>query len=242
LAGARVILGDTIAADRAALSATSLPVVMLGANDPVGSGLVASLARPGGRITGMSTQNEDLTPKMLQFTRVIVPSAKTLAVVFNPTNPTNPSNPKLVEHIGSLAGPMGMTVQGLPLRFPEELDTVLAALNAAKPDAAQIVADAAIYNVIDGFASFGLAHRLPVFTGMPEFVDMGGLLGYGPSRRGLSGRAAYFVKRILEGANPADLPVEQPNGIELWLNQKTAKAIGVTLPPEMLTLADSVAE
>jgi putative ABC transport system substrate-binding protein len=136
-AGASVILVSTIAAVRAAQRLDpAVPVVMIAINDPVGTGLVASLARPGGHTTGMATLNEDLTPKILEFQRMIVPEAKILGILLNPANP---SNPPMVDNIRARAGAMGVTVHSVTLRFPEELDAALAALAAGKPDALQLL-------------------------------------------------------------------------------------------------------
>jgi putative tryptophan/tyrosine transport system substrate-binding protein len=237
-AGARVILCNTIAAVRAAQHLTSLPVVMM-ANDPVGMGLIASLSRPGGRTTGLATLNDDLTAKILEFLRTIVPDAKILGALFNPANP---SNATMLEDIRARAGEMGMTVHAVALRSPEDLGGALAALAAGKPDALQIVPDSANLDLADRVAAFAIGHRLPFVMSWPEIVEFGGLLGYGASERKLLVRSGYYLKRILDGANPADLPVEQPTSIELRLNLNTAKAAGLTIPPSILARADEVIE
>jgi putative ABC transport system substrate-binding protein len=182
---------------------------------------------------------EDVTPKMLEFQRTIVPEAKVVGLLFNPANP---SNPTMVENIRARVGAMGMTVHAAALRFPEELDVALAALAAGKPDALQLLPDSANLDLADRIASFAIGHRLPFLVSWPEVVEFGGLLGYGASERKLLVRAGYYVKRILDGANPADLPVEQPTEIELRLNLKTAKALGLTIPPSILARADEVIE
>jgi putative ABC transport system substrate-binding protein len=182
---------------------------------------------------------EDVTPKMLEFQRTIVPEAKVVGLLFNPANP---SNPTMVENIRARVGAMGMTVHAAALRFPEELGVALAALAAGKPDALQLLPDSANLDLADRIASFAIGHRLPVLVSWPEVVEFGGLLGYGASERKLLVRAGYYVKRILDGANPADLPVEQPTEIELRLNLKTAKALGLTIPPSILARADEVIE
>jgi len=239
-AGARIILVHTIAAVRAAQRLVPpLPVVMMAINDPVGTGLIASLARPGGTTTGQATLNEDTTPKMLEFLRTIVPEAKVVGILFNPGNP---SNPTMVDSIRTRIGTMGMTVQAAAVRFPEDLDTALATLAATKPDALLLLPDAANLDLADRIAAFAIEHRLPFLISWPEVVDFGGLLGYGASERKLLLRTGYYVKRILDGANPADLPVEQPTEIELRLNARTARAIGLTFPPTMLARADDVIE
>ena len=236
--GVRVILCNTIAAVRAAQRLASLPVVMM-ANDPVGMGLVASLSRPGGHTTGLATLNDDLTAKILEFVRTIVPDAKVLGALFNPANP---SNPTMLQDIRARAGEMGMTVHAVALRLPEDLGGALAALAAGKPDALQIVPDSANLDLADRVASFAIGHRLPFVMSWPEIVEFGGLLGYGVSERKLLVRAGYYLKRILDGADPADLPVEQPTLIELRLSLNTAKAAGLAIPPSILARADEVIE
>jgi putative ABC transport system substrate-binding protein len=239
-AGASVILTNTIASVRAAQRLVPpVPVVMISINDPVGTGLITSLARPGGHTSGMATLNEDLTPKLLEFQRAILPGATTIAALYNPANPTNPA---FLENLEVHAGGMGMSVRPIELRSPDALDAAFAALAAQRPDAIQVISDSATLDLSDRIAALALANRLPSFATSPDFARFGGLMAYGASRAQLYTRSAYYVKRILEGANPADLPVEQPSRIELWINQNTAKALGLTMPASLLAMADQVIE
>jgi putative ABC transport system substrate-binding protein len=239
-AGARVILVNTIASVRAAQSLNPpVPVVMLAINDPVGTGLIASLARPGGYTTGMATLNEDLTPKLVEFQREIIPKAATIAALFNPANPTNPI---FIADLGKVAGAMGMRVLPVALKSPGELDSVFAALVAQHPDTLQLVADSGNIDLSDRIAALALAHRLPSFATITNYAEFGGLMAYGVSLRALVIRATSFVKRILDGAKPGDLPVEQPTKIELVINLRTAKALGLSIPPALLSRADDVIE
>ncbi len=239
-AGARVILVNTIASVRAAQNvAPPVPVVMLAINDPVGTGLVATLARPGGYTTGMATLNEDLTPKLVEFQREVIPKATTIAALFNPANPTNPA---FLVNLRAAAGTMGMTVLPFALKSPDELDAVFSALAAQRPDTLQLVADSGNLDLSDRIAALALAHRLPSFATVTDFAQLGGLMAYGIPGRALFARAAYYVKRILGGAKPGDLPVEQPTKIELVINLRTAKAIGLSIPPTLLSRADEVIE
>ncbi len=239
-AGARMILPTTIAGVRAAQALNPpIPVVMAAINDPVGTGLIASLAHPGGYTTGVATLNEDLTPKILEFLRAILPKASTLAVI---SNPANSSNTLMLDNFRTRAGALGMTVTSVTVRSPEELDPALAALNSSKPDALHLISDAANIDLGDRISAFAMGHKLPFFSTYPEMVDLNGLLAYGPPRRKLLVRVGDYVKRILDGASPADLPVEQPTGIELWLNLKTASALGLSMPPTLLAIADKVIE
>jgi putative ABC transport system substrate-binding protein len=238
--GARVILALTIASVRAAQNVTpAVPVVMLAINDPVGTGLVESLARPGGHTTGMATLNEDLTPKLLEIQHEVLPKAKTIAAIFNPANPTNPP---FLARLGSAASAMGMTVLPFELKSPGELDSVFATLAAQHTDMLQIVADSAIIDLHDRIAALALAHRLPSFSNLTNYAKFGGLMAYGISLEALFIRATYFVKRILDGAAPGDLPVEQPTKFELAVNLKTAQALGLRIPPTLLSRADEVIE
>jgi ABC-type uncharacterized transport system substrate-binding protein len=239
-AGARVILANTIASVRAAQNLNPpVAVVMLAINDPVGTGLIASLARPGGYTTGMATLSEDLTPKLIEFQREVIPKATTIAALFNPANPTNP---KFVANLQTAASPMGMQVLPFALKSPDELDSVFSTLAAQHPDTLQLVADSGNVDLMDRIAALALAHRLPSFSTITGYARFGGLMAYGIDGRKVVMRAQFFVKRILAGAKPGDLPVEQPTKIELAINLKTAKALGLTIPPNLLGRADEVIE
>jgi putative ABC transport system substrate-binding protein len=239
-AGARVILVNTIASVRAAQNLNPpVPVVMLAINDPVGTGLIGSLARPGGFTTGMATLNEDLTPKLVEFQREVVPKATTIAALFNPANPTNPI---FLDNLRTVAAARGMRVLPVALKSPGELDSVFATLVAQHPDTLQLVADSGNLDLSDRIAALALAHRLPSFSTITSYAEFGGLMAYGVSLRSLFIRATSFVKRILDGAKPGDLPVEQPTKIELVINLKTAKALGLSIPPALLSRADDVIE
>jgi putative tryptophan/tyrosine transport system substrate-binding protein len=239
-AGGRMILVNTIAAVRAAQAMKPpIPVVMISINDPVGTGLVASLARPGGLTTGMATLNDDLTPKILEFQRAIVPKAKKIAALFSPNNPTNRP---MIDNLSAQAGALGMTIVPVMLRPPDGIETAFASLTAERPDALHLLADSANLDLGDRIAAFAIEHRLPLFATWTPITELGGLLAYGAPRRQLIIRAGYFVKRILDGANPGDLPVEQPTEVELWINMKTAKALGLDIPLNLRQLADQLIE
>ena len=239
-AGVSVILVNTIASVRAAQSLVPpVPVVMMSTNDPIAMGLIASLARPGGHTTGVATLAEDLTPKLLEFQRTILPKATSIAVLHNPANPTNSA---LLKDLRERAGALGMSVAAIEVRSREDLEAAFAALPAQRPDVLQVISDAGLFDLIDRIAALALMNRLPTFATSPDFARLGGLMGYGASRETLYLRSAYFVKRILDGANPGDLPVEQPSKIELWINLKTAKALDLTVPASLLATADEVIE
>jgi putative ABC transport system substrate-binding protein len=237
---ARVLLANTIAAARAAQGLVPpIPVVMAGINDPVGNGLIGSLARPGGHTTGLATLAQDLSPKMLEYQQMMVPEAKVLGVIYNPANP---SNPRILENFKTRASAMGMTVHSVSLSLPEEIDAAFASLAATKPDVIHLLQDAANLDLGDRISAFAKDQRIPLFSTFPPMVGFGCLLAYGPPRKKFLVRAGYYVKRILGGADPADLPVEQPTQIELWLNMRTAKALGLTISTALLATADQVIE
>lgn len=238
--GVRVILANTIAGVRAAQNIKRpVPVVMSPINDPVGSGLVASLARPGGMTTGVASLNEDLTAKLLEHQRMILPKANVVVALFNPANP---SNPQYVNQLQERAAAIGMLVRSVPLKSPDTLDAAFAAIEEHRPDALQVISDSGTLDLSDRIAAFALANRMPSFASSAIHVQCGGLLSYGATTSMLYGRAGYYVKKILEGANPGELPVEQPTLIELWINMKTAKTIGVEIPTNLQQLADLVIE
>jgi putative ABC transport system substrate-binding protein len=239
-AGAHVILVNTIASARAAQNLVPpVAVVMMSINDPVGMGLIASLARPGGHTTGMASLNEDLTPKLMEFPRSILPKATLVGALHNPANPTNLA---FLKSLGEYADAAGMRAISIPITSRDELEAAFTALPAQGLDALLVVADSGLFDLSDRIAALALMHRLPTFSTSPDFVKLGGLIAYGASREKLYLRATSYVKRILDGANPADLPVEQPSKIELWVNLKTAKALGLTIPASMLGIADEVIE
>jgi putative ABC transport system substrate-binding protein len=235
-----VILVNTIASARAAQALVPpLPVVMMSINDPVGMGLVASLARPGGHTTGVATLAEDLTPKLLQFHRAILPKATAMAVLYNPGNPTSIA---FLSDIRQRAGVLGLSVTAFEVRSRDELEAAFVTLAAHRPDLLQVISDSGLLDLSDRVAALALMNRLPVFSTSPDFTRFGGLLAYGASREKLYLRSTWYVKKILDGANPGDLPVEQPSKIELWINLKTAKALGLSIPESLLGIADEVIE
>jgi putative ABC transport system substrate-binding protein len=239
-AGARVILVNTIASVRAAQALVPpVPVVMIAINDPVGIGLIASLARPGGHTTGMASLSEDLTPKMLDLLRTILPNAVSLGVVYNPANPTNTA---FLADLRGRAGALGLSVLPMPVGSREELEAAFASLPAKHPDALQVFNDSAIVDLADRIAALAFAHKIPSLSVVSDFARFGGLFAYGAPREQVYLRSAWYVKKILDGANPADLPVEQPARFELWINLKTAKALGITVPASLLAVADQVFE
>lgn len=238
--GARVIIVNTIAAARAAQRATSvIPIVMATMNDPVGNGLITSLARPGGNTTGLATLNQDLTPKLIELLREALPKALTIAALFNPANP---SNQLYLESARIEARRFGMTVEGYAIKSPSELDSTFGLIAGQRLDGLLVIPDAATLDLRMRIAALALQNRIPVASTDPDLTSAGGLISYGISRRENFRRSAYFVKKILDGAKPSDLPVEQPTRVQLSINIKTAKTLGLTMAPSLLAVADEVIE
>ena len=236
-----VIIVTTISAARAAQRATAtIPIVMTGLIDPVGVGLIASLARPGGNTTGLSNMAQDVMPKLVEILRVTFPTIRTIAILFNPTNPAN--REMMSKEIPAQASSIGVTLRPIEFRGAKELDATFAALGQQPPDALVVMSDAALYDLRERISALALRHRLPTIAYVPEFTDVGALMSYGPPRRAMYRRSADYVKKILAGAKPADLPVEQPTQIELSINLKTAKALGIAIPDGLLARADRVVD
>jgi putative ABC transport system substrate-binding protein len=236
---ARMILANTPAGVRAGQRLDPpIPVVMVIMNDPVGAGLVASLAHSGNHTTGTASLHEDVTPKLLEFLREIVPNARVLGVLFNPQNATNPI---ILENLRVKADSVGVKVLPIAFKPRDDLDALFAVLGAQHLDALQIIADPGIVDLKHRITALAAAHRLPLFSSSVLIVEAGGLVSYGASVKILR-RTGYYVKKILEGANPADLPIEQPTGLELIINLKTAKTLGIEIPATLLARADQVIE
>jgi putative ABC transport system substrate-binding protein len=233
-----VIIVTTIAAARAAQQvAPATPLVMTGLIDPVGAGLIASLRRPGNNTTGISNMIQDMSAKGLELMREVLPTATRIAVLFNPNNP---GSRLILEDVRSQTAKLGMTIQPLEFNGSAALDATLE--TAAGRDALLVVADSALLDLRERIAGLALRHRLPTFSSIPEFTDGGALVGYGPSRRDSYRRAATYVKKVLEGAKPGDIPVEQPTLIELSVNMPTARALGLVIPNALVARADRVIE
>ena len=217
----------------------TIPIVMAGSGDPVGSGLVASLARPGGNVTGLSISAPGLAGKQLQLLKEIVPTVSKVAVHSNPTNRAVHS---LLEEAKIAAQSLGVQLQILEARGPDEFQGAFAAMARERAGALLVFSDGMLLLHRTRIADFAAKGRLPAMYGRSEFVDAGGLMSYAPSLGDNLRRAASYVDKILKGAKPADLPVEQPTKFDLVLNLKTATALGLTIPPSLLLQAYRVVE
>jgi ABC-type uncharacterized transport system substrate-binding protein len=223
---------------RAARQATgTIPIVMAVSGDPVGAGYVASLARPGGNITGLSYLSPDLSAKLLEFLKEMLPSVSRVAVLWNAANPVKALDFKETQRAARL---LGLTIQSVEVRALSDLDAALATISRARSDALLTLVDELINQLPERIASYAARNHLPSVYGDRRHVEAGGLMSYGPSLAGMFKRAAMYVDRILKGRNPADLPVEEPSQFELVINLKTAKALGVAIQPSLVQRADHV--
>src|SRR6266481_6900071 len=215
----------------------TIPIVMSLVNDPVGSGLVPSLARPGGNVTGISLMAPDLVGKQLEVLKEMVPQASRMALLRNPTNPA--SAPQLRE-AEVAARALGVRLQTLEARVPQEIDSAFAAMTRERAGALVVLTDSIFTNQRRQIAELAAERHLPAVYGNSEHAEAGGLVAYSANFLDLERRAATFVDKILKGAKPGNLPIEQPAKLELVINLKTAKALGITMPPSLLLLADEI--
>ena len=233
-----ILVVEGAPAAHAAKNATgTIPIVVGNAADPVGTGLVASLARPGGNITGLSDFNLAVVTKRLELLKEVVPSASRVAVLLNPANPTNPLQ---LKEIQAVAPALGVTLLPLEVKVADDIDRAFTTIRKERPGALIVIGDPMIGSEQRRISELVVKNRLPAIYGSGGYVDAGGLMSYGTNFEDLYRRAATFVDKILKGRKPADLPVEQPMKFELIINLKAAKQIGLTIPPEVLFRADKV--
>jgi putative ABC transport system substrate-binding protein len=215
----------------------TIPIVMRNSSDPVGTGLVASLARPGGNVTGLSSLSPELSGKRLELLREAVPGLSRVAFLWNPDIRGAVLDYKETE---GAAGSLHLQLQSVEVVRAEDLDRAFSAVTKQRAQALVFSAGTIGFANRGQVASFAQRNRLPSMYAQSEYVDAGGLMSYGPSLPDMSRRAATYVDKILKGTKPADLPVEQPRKFELVINLKTAKQIGLTIPPNVLARADTV--
>jgi ABC-type uncharacterized transport system substrate-binding protein len=218
-------------------AAPSIPLVMAAAGDPIGTGLIESLAHPGGNITGLSGMVMDLEAKRLELLREVIPKLSHVAVFWNPTSPLQVNSEKEVQ---AAARALKMKVLSLGVQAPEQFDNAFGTIRRERPHALMVMPDRLFLHNRARIMEFATKQHLPGVYAYVELVEAGGLMSYGPSYADMHRRAATFVDKILKGRKPSDLPVEQPTKFELVINLKTAKQIGVTIPPNVLARADRV--
>jgi putative ABC transport system substrate-binding protein len=207
--------------------------------DPAATGLVASLARPGGNVTGLSMMAPELAGKHLELLREVVPKISQVAVLGNPANPGTAAQ---LREAKAAAQALGLQLHVVEARGPGELDRAFAAMTSAHAEAVLVLVDAMFGSQREKIANLAIKSRLPAVSGLTRHAQAGDLLAYGASRVEVYRRAATYVDKILKGAKPGDLPIEQPTKFELVINLKTAKALGLTIPPSLLARADQVIE
>jgi putative tryptophan/tyrosine transport system substrate-binding protein len=230
-----VVGGDALA--RAAKNATkTIPIVMMGSgSDPVEIGLIESLARPGGNVTGLTSLTRELGGKRLELLKEAVPKLARVAVLYDPAIPGNVREVK--EDLPAVARALKLTIQPWQIRAVDDFEKVFTGLNKERPDGLYVTSNPLTRGNMKRVGDFAIKSRIPSVHGGRESVDAGGLMYYGADTAESYRRVAYYVDRILKGAKPADLPVEQPTKFELVINLKTAKQIGLTIPPEVLARA-----
>ena len=227
-------------ATRAVRQATStIPIVAIGVGDPLRAGFAVSLARPGGNMTGLSSLSPDLIGKRLEILRECIPAVARVAFLWNPDND---SNLAFLDDLIVAVPALGLELTSAPIRNADEFEGTFAAVLQRRPSAALVTGDPLLRRHQNRIIDFVAKNRLPAMYQEKEWVAAGGLLSYGPSLPDLFRRGVSYVHRILEGAKPADLPIEQPTRFELVINLKTAKALGLTVPPNLLAAADEVIE
>ena len=230
-----IVAHQTPAITAARQATTEIPIVMASAGDPVGTGLISSLARPGGNITGLSGAIAELGAKTLELIRDVLPSTRRVAVLANAPDPFSRPFTELIENGGRT---LGIAIQTIRVRGADEFDGAFAVMDKERADAVIVQGSLPRKPAVD----LALKFRLPSVGGLPSFTREGGLMSYSPNQIDQYRRAALYIDRILKGAKPADLPVEQPTRYELVFNLKTAKALGITVPPTVLARADEVIE
>jgi putative ABC transport system substrate-binding protein len=234
-----LVAATTLAILPAKRATGTIPIVMAIAADPVVTGVVASIARPEGNITGLSMMSPALLGKQMQLLKELVPKLSRVALL---GNPANASNAPQLQYAQDAARALTVRLQPLEARAPGEIDSAFAAMTRERAGAVIVLVDSMFAAHRTRIADLAAKSRLPAVYGLTDHAEAGGLIAYGPNVADLYRRAAVYVDKILKGAKPADLPVEQPSKFELVINLKTAKALGLTIPPSVLVRSDQVIE
>ncbi len=235
-----VVVGGTVAAVAAKQATKTVPIVFVSAVDPVTDGLVASLARPEGNVTGLATLAPELVGKRLEQLKQIVPGVSQVAVLWQPGALGERTEKDLRKEAEGAARLLGMRLQFVEVRGPGDFDRAFSEMTSARAGALTVLGSSMLINERGHVVSLAAKNRLPAVYGLREYVDAGGLMSYGPNNVDLFRRAATYVDKILKGTKPGDLSVEQPTKFELVINLKTAKALGITIPQSVLERADEV--
>ena len=232
-----LVTTGTPAAHAAKNATSAIPIVIGNAGDPVGTGLVASLARPGGNVTGLSVLNTELSGKRLELLKEVVPTASRIAVLLNPANSINPLQLKEIQSAGPASG---VTLLSLEVKGTDDIDRAFTAMKKQRIGALIVLGDPLLETHRTRIAELAVKSQLPAIYSLAPYVEAGGLMSYGTNFDDTYRRAAVYVDKILKGTKPADLPVEQPTKFEFIINLKAAKQIGLTIPPNVLVRADKV--
>jgi putative ABC transport system substrate-binding protein len=236
-----VIVAVVTQASLAAKNATTtIPIVMLNVGDPVGAGLVTSLARPGGNVTGTSVQGVQIAAKSLEVLKHVLPTLRRVGVLWNPANPVFQA--QMLNETEATARSLGIQLQMFEAGNAKEVDRAFQAMARERPEALTLIVDPVFISYRTQIAALAAKRHLPSVSAFTEYADAGGLMAYAPSFSELGIRAAAQVDKIIKGVKPADLPVEQATKFDLVINLKTAKALGLTIPPSLLQRADQVIE
>jgi putative ABC transport system substrate-binding protein len=234
-----IVTGGTNAGIAAKRATSTIPIVTASGGDPVAAGVAASLRQPGGNLTGMTSINRELAAKRLELLRNVAPRASRIAILWDERNEGNRLG---VDDTEAAAKTLGLTIHSVPMRSPGALEAAFATVVRGRADALIIFTISSLFPRRTRLAELAVKHRLPTVVGAREYVEAGCLASYGTDYPDLFRRAATFVDRIFKGAKPGDLPIEQPTKFELVINLKTAKALGLTIPPALLQRADQVIE
>ncbi|HQR15968.1 MAG TPA: ABC transporter substrate-binding protein [Nitrospira sp.] len=226
-----------VAVEAARRATTTIPIVMVFGPDPASAGVVSSLARPGGNVTGLTSLSADLAPKQLELLKAIVPGVSHVAVLWNPSNPWHKSALAQLEAAGST---LGIRLRRVVVRGPGELDSAFATMAKERVGGILSLSDPMTFTHRAKLAALALEYQLPMMNGLAEYTEAGGLASYWPNTREMFRNAAVYVHRILDGARPGDLPVEQPKTFDFVINLKTAKALRINIPAPVLARADTV--
>ena len=232
-----IIVGGTPATQAAKNATKTIPIVMSSVADPVGTGLIASLAHPGGNVTGLSNLYEDLGGKQLELLKEAFPKISRMAVLWDPVNV---GNVLMLKDLKVVAGTLRITLQPLEVHVPDDLESAFAAITREGASALSVLMNSVTGTYRSRIVDFAAKSRLPAIYGESRWVDAGGLMSYGPDYIDIWRRTATYVDKILKGAKPAELPVQQPTKFEFVINLKAAKQIGLTIPPDVLARADRV--
>ena len=234
-----ILAVNTPSAQAAKKATATIPIVITRVADPVRSGLVPSLARPGGNLTGSSVMHTELSAKRIELLREILPDISRLAVL---SNADNPGHTPQVAEMELASSQLGLEFLNLPVRGPNDFAGAFQAATEARAEALIVLDDTAFTNHCGQILKLAADHSLPVVSRYKDFADAGALIAYGPNLPALYRRAAYYTDRILKGTKPSDLPIEQPTRFDLIVNLKTAESLGLTIPPSVLIRADHVIE